>query len=60
MHSIFLAFITIARPIQALSNINLISPFIGSVDGGNVFAGPPLPYGMAKAVPGVSGEDTAG
>ena len=41
-------------------NYNLVDPFIGSTNGGNVFAGASLPYGMAKAVPDVSGENTGG
>ena len=41
-------------------NLNLVDPLIGSVNGGNVFAGASLPYGMAKAVADVSGQDTAG
>ena len=41
-------------------NYDLVAPFIGSVNGGNVFAGASLPYGMAKAVADVSGQDTAG
>lgn len=41
-------------------NYDLVDPFIGSVDGGNVFVGASLPYGMAKAVADVSGQDTAG
>ena len=39
---------------------NLVDPLIGSVNGGNVFAGASLPYGMAKAVADVSGQNTAG
>ena len=41
-------------------NYDLVDPFIGSLNGGNVFVGASLPYGMAKAVADVSGEDTAG
>lgn len=44
----------------ATHNYNLIDPFVGSVNGGNVFAGASLPFGMAKAVADVSGQDTAG
>lgn len=44
----------------AAHNYNLIDPFIGSYNGGNVFVGASLPFGMAKAVADVSGEDTAG
>ena len=35
-------------------NYDLVTPFIGSVKGGNVFAGASLPYGMAKAVADVA------
>lgn len=41
-------------------NLALVDPLIGSVNGGNVFAGASLPYGMAKAVADVSGQNTAG
>lgn len=41
-------------------NYDLVDPLIGSTNGGNVFAGASLPYGMAKAVPDVSGENTGG
>nr|POE56716.1 putative secreted glycosidase [Quercus suber] len=44
----------------ASRNYRLIDPLIGSLDGGNVFAGASLPYGMAKAAPDVSGQNTAG
>ncbi|KAF2766691.1 alpha-1,2-mannosidase [Teratosphaeria nubilosa] len=44
----------------ATQNYNLINPLIGSYNGGNVFAGATLPYGMAKAVADVSGQNTAG
>lgn len=41
-------------------NYDLVHPLIGTLDGGNVFAGASLPYGMAKAVPDVSGQNTGG
>jgi putative alpha-1,2-mannosidase len=44
----------------AQSNFDLVSPLIGTLNGGNVFAGASLPYGMAKAVPDVSGANTGG
>ncbi|ORY12223.1 glycosyl hydrolase family 92-domain-containing protein [Clohesyomyces aquaticus] len=37
-----------------------VNPLIGSNSGGNVFAGASLPYGMAKAVADVNGENTGG
>lgn len=37
-----------------------INPLIGSTDGGNVFAGASLPYGLAKAVADVDGANTGG
>lgn len=37
-----------------------VNQFIGTLNGGNVFAGASLPYGMAKAVADVSGQNTAG
>ncbi|KAK5121918.1 hypothetical protein LTR85_004490 [Meristemomyces frigidus] len=49
-----------ARSDTATHNYNLIDPFIGSVNGGNAFAGASLPFGMAKAVADVSAQDTAG
>jgi len=51
---------TRAQSDTATRNYNLIDPFIGSVNGGNVFAGTSLPFGMAKAVADVSGQNTAG
>jgi putative alpha-1,2-mannosidase len=41
-------------------NYKLIDPLTGSYNGGNVFAGATLPFGMAKAVADVSGQNTAG
>ncbi|KAF1849920.1 glycoside hydrolase family 92 protein [Cucurbitaria berberidis CBS 394.84] len=40
--------------------LDSIDPVIGSRSGGNVFTGATLPYGMAKAVADVDGENTGG
>ena len=40
--------------------LQFVNQLIGSVNGGNVFAGASRPYGMAKAVADVSGQNTAG
>ncbi|CAI6338616.1 unnamed protein product [Periconia digitata] len=40
--------------------LTYVNPLIGSQKGGNVFAGATLPYGMAKAVADVDGENTGG
>jgi putative alpha-1,2-mannosidase len=40
--------------------LHWVDPLIGSRAGGNVFAGATLPYGMAKAVADVNGENTGG
>jgi putative alpha-1,2-mannosidase len=40
--------------------LSLVDPLIGTDNDGNVFAGANLPYGMAKAVADVNGEDTGG
>lgn len=37
-----------------------IDQFIGTDNGGNVFAGASLPFGMAKAVADVNGQNTGG
>ncbi|KAI3394405.1 hypothetical protein diail_2817 [Diaporthe ilicicola] len=37
-----------------------VDPLIGSTNGGNVFAGASLPYGLAKAVADVDGQNTGG
>ncbi|OCL03343.1 glycoside hydrolase family 92 protein [Glonium stellatum] len=37
-----------------------VNPLIGSNNGGNVFTGATLPYGMAKAVADVDGQNTGG
>lgn len=54
--------LTTAISQDAIGNQNdmLVDPLIGSYNGGNVFAGATLPFGMAKAVADVSGQNTAG
>jgi putative alpha-1,2-mannosidase len=44
----------------AFDPLQFVDPLIGSQNGGNVFAGATLPYGLAKAVPNVDGENTGG
>lgn len=45
------------KPGNSLSYIN---PLIGTTNGGNVFAGATLPYGLAKASADVDGQNTGG
>lgn len=52
--------IVAAQVDKGTHNFNLVDQLIGSVNGGNVFAGASLPFGMAKAAPDVSGQNTAG
>ena len=40
--------------------LRFINPLIGSRSGGNVFAGPTRPYGLAKPVADVDGQNTGG
>ncbi|KAI1432498.1 glycoside hydrolase family 92 protein [Xylaria sp. CBS 124048] len=40
--------------------LRYIDPLIGSTNGGNVFAGASRPYGLAKAVADVDGQNTGG
>lgn len=40
--------------------LEYVNPLIGSDNGGNVFSGASLPYGMAKAVADVNGQNTGG
>ncbi|KAK7742299.1 hypothetical protein SLS53_004443 [Cytospora paraplurivora] len=40
--------------------LDFVNPLIGSTNGGNVFAGASLPYGLAKAVADVDGQNTGG
>ncbi|CAG8927649.1 unnamed protein product [Penicillium salamii] len=41
-------------------DLHYVNPLIGSTNGGNVFAGASLPYGMAKPVADVDGQNTGG
>ncbi|KAJ5291826.1 hypothetical protein N7478_001077 [Penicillium angulare] len=41
-------------------DLHYVDPLIGSTNGGNVFAGASLPYGLAKAVADVDGQNTGG
>jgi len=45
---------------DAFDPLSYVDPLIGSNSGGNVFAGATLPYGLAKAVADVDGENTGG
>lgn len=56
----FLISLAISQDDVGSHNYDLITPLIGSQNGGNVFAGASLPYGMAKAVPDVSVGNTGG
>lgn len=40
--------------------LRFVDPLIGTTNGGNVFAGATLPYGLAKAVADVDGQNTGG
>lgn len=45
---------------STLSNIDFVDPLIGASNGGNVFPGASLPYGMAKAVADTNSESNQG
>lgn len=51
-------------PVACLATQNdplaYVNPLIGTINGGNVFAGATLPYGLAKAVADVDGANTGG
>ncbi|KAL4990400.1 glycosyl hydrolase family 92-domain-containing protein [Aspergillus falconensis] len=51
---------TTTDPNPDLDPLTYINPLIGSTNGGNVFTGASLPYGIAKAVADVDGQNTAG
>ncbi|TGJ79437.1 hypothetical protein E0Z10_g9324 [Xylaria hypoxylon] len=59
-----LLFLSIVFPLTALCAddgvLRFINPLIGSTNGGNVFAGATRPYGLAKAVADVDGQNTGG
>lgn len=40
--------------------LSYVDPLIGTINGGNVFPGATLPYGLAKAVADVDGQNTGG
>ncbi|OQE25191.1 hypothetical protein PENSTE_c006G02344 [Penicillium steckii] len=44
----------------AKQDVHHVNPLIGSTAGGNVFAGASLPYGLAKPVADVDGQNTGG
>ncbi|KAI0449998.1 glycoside hydrolase family 92 protein [Xylaria acuta] len=55
----------VISPLAALcaddgSVLRFVDPLIGSTNGGNVFAGATRPYGLAKAVADVDGQNTGG
>jgi putative alpha-1,2-mannosidase len=59
--SLFLAARTVLLAAAAEVDIlSFIDPLIGTTNGGNVFAGATLPYGLAKAVADVDGQNTGG
>lgn len=61
--AVFLLSPSLAQRYQNTSSFDVfqyVNQFIGTFNGGNVFAGASLPYGMAKAVADVSGQNTAG
>ncbi|CAI7656121.1 unnamed protein product [Penicillium pancosmium] len=56
-----LSFLLQIQTIQATAtDIKHINPLIGSTAGGNVFTGASLPYGLAKPVADVDGQNTGG
>lgn len=59
--SLTLTLLTTLTPTKATkSDLHYINPLIGSTSGGNVFAGASLPYGLAKPVADVDGQNTGG
>lgn len=55
-----LPFLPCAWGAQAEDVLRFINPLIGSTNGGNVFAGATRPYGLAKAVANVDGQNIGG
>ena len=58
-----LSFLYLALPCThaaAFDPLKYVDPLIGSNNGGNVFSGASLPYGLAKAVADVDGQNTGG
>ena len=58
----FLALFTLLLHLTTATkdDLHYINPLIGSTAGGNVFAGASLPYGLAKPVADVDGQNTGG
>ncbi|EMC97554.1 glycoside hydrolase family 92 protein [Baudoinia panamericana UAMH 10762] len=59
----FITLVAFVLPSIAQSGSNILAfvdPLIGTVNGGHVFPGATLPFGMAKAVADVNGEDQGG
>ena len=53
-------FHAVAENSSTFDPLEYVDQFIGTYNGGNVFAGASLPYGMAKAVADVNGQNTGG
>lgn len=49
-----------AQIVSGSAALQFVDPLIGTVNGGHVFAGATLPFGMTKAVSDVDGEDQGG
>ena len=49
-----------AQNSSSFDPLQYVNQFIGTYNGGNVFPGASLPYGMAKAVADVNGQNTGG
>lgn len=52
--------LTSAKSKSKCDPLAYVDPLIGTQDGGNVFPGATLPYGLAKAVADVDGQNTGG
>ncbi|KAG5996926.1 hypothetical protein E4U43_002767 [Claviceps pusilla] len=61
---LLLPFLLLSLAIPAVSKtpdlLSWVNPLIGTTNGGNVFPGATLPYGLAKAVADVDGQNTGG
>ncbi|KAL1865104.1 hypothetical protein VTK73DRAFT_5474 [Phialemonium thermophilum] len=61
MHALAALALVIASPVLAACDpLQYVDPLIGSTNSGNVFPGASRPYGMAKAVADVDGQNTGG
>jgi len=58
--SLFLLLSNTSLTSATKQDIHYVNPLIGSTAGGNVFAGASLPYGLAKPVADVDGQNTGG